>query len=410
MKVNFVRFVDYWLGIPICFALSVFHNIRKIFIPARVKEFKPKKIMFLELSEMGSAILAYSAMRRAKEMYPAAELYFWIFRKNQDSVHMSNIIPKQNVITMRDGNFLLFVVDIARNLWRIWREKIDIVIDMELFSRFTSILSYLSRAKARVGFHKFSLEGLYRGHLHTHKVNYNSYMHISKNFLALVWSLKANPEDRPLLKIDITNYDITVPKIKSSKEDEESIWRKLKELNGQIGKESKIIVLNPGINEILPLRKWPFENYIELAKRLLINPEIFIVIIGVESRSFDDGKIMCREISNRRFINFTGKTTVKELIDLYNISTLLISHDSGATNLASLTEIEAIVLFGPETPALYAPLTSKKTVLYSHLACSPCITAYNHRRSLCKDNKCLKMITVEEVYATAQKTLNNSQN
>ncbi|MBU3933803.1 MAG: hypothetical protein KKH11_03985, partial [Candidatus Omnitrophica bacterium] len=68
MKVNFARFVDYWLGIPICFALSVFHNIRKIFIPARVKEFKPEKIMFLELSEMGSAILAYSAMRRAKEM------------------------------------------------------------------------------------------------------------------------------------------------------------------------------------------------------------------------------------------------------------------------------------------------------------------------------------------------------
>jgi len=403
MKINFARSMDHWFGIPICFVLSVFCRIKKFFIPERFEKIKPKKIMFLELSEMGSAILAYSAIKKTKEMYPQAKLYFWIFKENQDSVHILDIIPKENVIVMRSNNFSSLIIDTIKNLWRVRREKIDVLIDMELFSRFSSALSYLSGAKIRVGFHRFSAEGLYRGNLQTHKVSYNPYMHISKDFLALVNSLKANSQNVPLLKESITNSETIVPKVKSSEEVKENIFRKLKEFNGQISKESKLIVLNPGINETLPLRKWPIKNYIELSKKLLINPSVFVIIVGVESKVLGNGEVMHQEISNSRFINLIGKTSVKELICLYNISTLLISHDSGAVNLASLTEINIVVLFGPETPSLYAPLTSKKIVLYSNLACSPCITAYNHRHSQCRDNQCLKRITVEEVYKSAER-------
>lgn len=402
MKINFTRYIDYWLGIPICFILSIFHNVQRLVIPRRFEGVTPRKILFLELSEMGSAIMAYSAMKRAKEMYPDAKLYFWIFKENQDSVRILNIIPKENVITMRSDSFLFLIIDVVRNLWQVRKEKIDAFIDMELFSRFSSILSYLSGAKIKVGFHKFTLEGLFRGDMHTHKVSYNPYLHISKNFLALVQSLRANSKDTPLLKIDIGNYDTTVPKIKSSKEAEENIWRKLGEFNAQITKENKIIILNPGINEMLPLRRWPIENYIEIAKKLLKDEKVFIVLIGLRPQS-SDAQFVLEAIRNKRCINFAGKTTANELVDLYNISNLLISHDSGATNLASLTEINIIVLFGPETPTLYAPLGSKKTVLYSNLACSPCITAYNHRRSMCRDNQCLKKITVEEVCESAER-------
>lgn len=407
MKINFMRKVDYWVGVPACFVLSIFYAMQKIFISKRPKQTYPKKILFLELSEMGSAILAYTAMKEAKQIYPDAELYFWIFSKNQDSVHILNIMPKENVITMRSESFLSLFIDTLRNLWRIWRERIDAVIDMELFSRFSSILSYLSGARIRVGFYRFSLEGLYRGNIHTHKVSYNPYMHISKNFLSLIQSIKADPLERPLLKMPLIDCETTVPKLKSSREEVENIWQRLKKINSQVCERNKIVILNPGINEVLPLRRWPIENYIELAKRLLVDPEIFVVIVGLESESFR-GKMMCQEISNPRLINFIGKTSVEELIALYNISDLLISHDSGATGLACLTRINIVVLFGPETPTLYAPLTSNKTVLYSNLACSPCVSAYNHRRSVCRDNRCLKMIAVDEVYTAANRYISTS--
>ena len=407
MQISIARKIDYWLGIPICFILSIFHKIQNIFTSRHLQEVMPKKILFLELSEMGSAILAYSAIKKVKEMYPEAELYFWIFRKNQDSVHILNIIPKQNVIVMRSGSFILLLTDTLKNFLRIRREGIEVVIDMELFSRFSSILTYLSGAKIRVGFHKFYLEGLYRGNLHTHKVSYNPYMHISKNFLALIYSLKAFTKEVPLIKISLMNHETTLPKIKSNDTKKEKIWQKLGEINDEIHKRNKLIILNAGISEILPLRRWPIENYTELTKRLLTDREIFIILVGIESQSFV-GKINYPQ-KDSHIINLIGKTTIEELLALYNISTLLISHDSGIPNLASLTDINMIVLFGPETPHLYAPLTSNKIVLYKNFACSPCITAYNYRRSVCKNNRCLQAVTVEEVYTAAKSYLYNSE-
>jgi len=152
------------------------------------------------------------------------------------------------------------------------------------------------------------------------------------------------------------------------------------------------------------LRGWPIENYINLTEKLLVDNEIFIILIGTREQA-TSGIIITEKIRNSRIIDSIGKTSVNELIDLFNVSSLLISHDSGATNLASLTNIHILVMFGLETPELYAPLTDRKVVLYANLACSPCVSAYNHRRSVCNDNICMKAITVDKVYSLARKYL-----
>jgi len=404
MKVNLAKSIDYWVGVPVCFILSIFSGLEKLINPRSSRDTNPEKIMFLELSEMGSAILAYSAMKKAREIYSDAELYFWIFRKNEESVHILGLVPKENVITMRDDNLLLLFLDTLRNLWRIRKERIDIVIDMELFSRFTGILSYLSGSKIRVGFNKFTFEGLYRGNLHTHKVNYNPYIHISKNFLSLVHSLKVNPDDVPLLKESLEHCQTSVPEVKPSRQDLENMWGELKELNSQISERNKIVVLNPGINDILPLRRWPIKNYIELAKRILSDDGVFIVLIGLSSQS-SDARLLTDALKSSRCLDFAGKTSVGDLIHLFNIASLFISHDSGAVGLASLSDIAMIVLYGPETPLLYEALTKNKKIFYKNFSCSPCLSAYNHRKSICKDNRCMQAITVDEVYDEAKEIL-----
>ena len=398
MKVGAARFIDHWVGIPVCFILSICNRI----FPAKAGANRQvRKVLFLELSEMGSAILAYSAMQKIKETYPAAQLYFWIFKKNQDSVHILNIMPGENVIVMRSDNFILLSIDTIKNLWRILREHVDVVIDMELFSRFSSILTYLSGAKIRVGFYGFCLEGLYRGNLHTHKVMYNPYMHISRNFLSLVYSLLTYEKEKPYLKINLENCYVEVPKIKSTPEAKAKIWSKLKSINAQTSQTGKLVIVNPGVNEILPLRKWPTENYIKLITKILSDEEAFVVLVGTEFQSAYGQRIL-QDIASPRIINLIGQTSIEDLLALLDISSLLVSHDSGIIHLASLTGIQIIVLFGPETPVLYMPLAAHPKVFYTDLACSPCLTAYNHRFSRCNDNKCLKLITVEEVYSAAR--------
>jgi hypothetical protein len=54
------------------------------------------------------------------------------------------------------------------------------------------------------------------------------------------------------------------------------------------------------------------------------------------------------------------------------------------------------VLFGPETPALYGSI-GNSIAITANLACSPCVSAANHRKTPCQDNVCMQKISVAEV-------------
>lgn len=398
-----MRKIDYWVGVPICFVLSALNHITRVF--SSKKQSKIKKVLFIELSEMGSTIFAYSSMKKAKEMYPDAKLYFMIFRENQESINLLNIIPPENVITIRSKSFVALTIDTIKALLKLRKEKIDVAIDLELFSRFTAILTYLSGASHRIGFHKYHMEGLYRGNLLTNKVAYNPHQHISHSFLSLIYSLKSPQNEIPMAKVCIKTEDVVIPRIKSTDEEKEKIWKKLREINPKISRRKKIILLNPNASKLIPIRKWPLHNYIELAKKLLMDKDVFIVITGIKDEK-PDAQTICNSIKNERCIDFTGKTlNLKELIDLYNISKMLITNDSGPAHFVSLTQIKIVVFFGPETPEIYRPMSQNCRVLYSHFACSPCVSAFNHRKTSCNNNKCLKAIIPNEVYEDVKNEL-----
>jgi hypothetical protein len=100
MNVDRVRKIDYWAGIPACWLLTMVGFFLKPL--ARKSPQSPQKYLFIELSEMGSAILAYPAMKALKKEYPSAELFFLIFEKNRASVDILKIMPKKNVFVIRD--------------------------------------------------------------------------------------------------------------------------------------------------------------------------------------------------------------------------------------------------------------------------------------------------------------------
>jgi hypothetical protein len=80
------------------------------------------------------------------------------------------VIPEENVLTIdgeRSFRFMTSTIGVLRTLRK---KKMDVILDMELFARFTASLSWLSRAGARIGFFRFHNEGLYRGDLLTHRV------------------------------------------------------------------------------------------------------------------------------------------------------------------------------------------------------------------------------------------------
>ena len=83
---------------------------------------------------------------------------------------------------------------------------------------------------------------------------------------------------------------------------------------------------------------------------------------------------------------------------LFYAADVLITNDGGPGHFATLTPIHTMVFFGPETGKLYGPLGQRNVVLESGIACSPCLSAYNHRLTFCDgDNQCLKRIAPDPV-------------
>ena len=146
------------------------------------------------------------------------------------------------------------------------------------------------------------------------------------------------------------------------------------------------------------------DRFVELGRKLLENSKITIILTGsIEEKQACE--VLLRKINPDRVINFAGKTTFKELITLYSISDLLITNDSGPVHFASTTDIPILALFGPETPKIFGPMSPNAKVISMELACSPCISVFNQKKSYCSDNQCMKQISVQLVISEAQKIL-----
>lgn len=80
---------------------------------------------------MGTAILAHSSLVKAKEISDGGELYFLIFEKNYESVALLDVLPTENILTIKEDSFWHFVASTFAMLVRIHRLRIDTVIDVE---------------------------------------------------------------------------------------------------------------------------------------------------------------------------------------------------------------------------------------------------------------------------------------
>lgn len=406
MNINTMRKVDKYIGIPLCFIMTGFLKILALF--QRKKSVEIKKILFIELSEMGSAIIADPAMRKAKKHF-LAELYFVIFKKNKASLDLLKTIPSENIFTLRDDNLFLFSYDVLCFCIWCWREKFSATLDLELFSRATALLSSLSLAPYRVGFYRFYNEGLYRGEIVTHRVHYNPHMHIAKNFIALVNALISNDGEKPYSKTEILDSELILNKVTSSSEECEVIYQKIKSLSPTFSpKENAIVLINPNASDLLPQRRWMPENFISLMQLILADyPHHYILITGAPNER-EQAERLKEKINNPRCLNFAGQNKFTELPALYNISQLMITNDSGPGHFSAVTHLQTFVLFGPETPKLYGSL-GNSIPIYAGLACSPCVSAANHRETPCQNNVCLQVLTPTLVYHIVKPHLHPTQ-
>ncbi len=416
IRVDTMRRIDHLAGVPLCALLSpfvlLFDWLRKL---VGKPSASPKKVLFIELSEMGSAILVDPAMRETIKR--GAQIYFLIFKSNQVSLELLKTVPNHQVITIDASGLVPLILSTLKVLWQIHQLKIDTVIDLELFSRFTALLTGCSLAKRRVGYHIFHGEGLWRGEMLTHAVHYNPHIHISKNFMSLVHAAFSSSQQLPFSKILIKDEDIVLAQAEVSAEQRDLVRQKimqcLNESNAnerlKLGFPNPLILINPNASDLLPQRRWAPARFSDLISQAAQKwPEaIFLITGSPEERPYAQ-RVMDDAKSNN-VINFAGHVKFTELPALYQLADLMVTNDSGPGHFSSVTPLATIVLFGPETPALYGSL-GKSIPIFAGLACSPCVSAANHRKTPCLDNVCMQAIQVPQVLGAMEKLLDSPTN
>jgi ADP-heptose:LPS heptosyltransferase len=397
LKIDRQRWVDRVAGPPLCWLLTLFHRLTGVDDPPR----EVRRILVVLLSEMGALVLTRPMFDRLREKHPSATFHVLCFEQNRAALDLLDIIPANQVIVVRNTSAVAFAIDSFRATRRMRSLRLDVVLDLELFARASAIFAGLSGAAIRVGFHRYTQEGLYRGDFMNRPVQYNPYQHIAQQFVRLADAIGSTTV--PTAKQLSETAPLRLSPLLLHPGELEAARRRLRETHPSIA-DRPLVFLGPG-GGLLPIRAWPAVSFARVAKELTARG-LAVAIIGL-SDDRELAQTIQRACGSPLCIDLTGYTrSVRDLTVLLHLGALLITNDGGTGHFASLTPIPAIVFFGPETPVLYGILSPRAVNMFKPVSCSPCLTAYNHRRSPCDgDNVCLKAISPEEVLTAAYELL-----
>jgi heptosyltransferase II len=150
-------------------------------------------------------------------------------------------------------------------------------------------------------------------------------------------------------------------------------------------------------------RRWGSDNYAVLAERLIGENDVNIVLLGT-ANEFQAGEKIAA--GDKNVLNLCGKTDIETAAAILSKARLFVGNDSGLAHLAAAVQTPLVVLSGADRPAETSPLSDKKTVIIrDELECISCV------KNICPKKgdafmRCMKEISVDEVYAAAQAMLN----
>jgi ADP-heptose:LPS heptosyltransferase len=380
MNISQMKFFDRYLGVPLCLALSFLVAFLDKIRHTRSLPQRPREVLLVKFWGMGSIILASDFVQTLRQTFPQARVSVATLRRNREIYEMLGLADE--IVDLEVGSIKEFLWGLLKLVRFFWHKDFDIAFDLEFTTRFSAIVTFLSRARQRIG---FRYPGIWRGWLFTKYVLFSERQKLRDSFLKLGQSTGIAPTEgqRPALKL--------------SAADERYVLSILRDEG--ITDLERLIVFNINASTLSLLRRWPGENFLALGQELVKRMNVHIVFIGDRNDSaYVEDTLSRLPHPNKNFHNLADKTSLSQLACLLKKARLLITNDSGPLHLAVHLGCPSVSFFGPETPLIYGPQGKDHFVFYKHLPCSPCLRIGNYKDGRCQEGKrCLKEITVEEV-------------
>jgi heptosyltransferase-2 len=159
-------------------------------------------------------------------------------------------------------------------------------------------------------------------------------------------------------------------------------------------------------------KRWPPGRVAEVIVRLTRESGATCVLFGAASDRPAGREIESSLPPDVRAINAIGRTDLRLLAGVVARCAAFVSNDSGAMHLAAALGVPLVALFGPTDDRVTAPLggpsrtgrDSEPEVLTRPVFCRPCML-----RDCPIDHRCMKRITVDDVFGAVSRRLSVSR-
>jgi ADP-heptose:LPS heptosyltransferase len=343
-----------------------------------------KKILVIQLGDIGDVVWMIPALLALKNAYPQAQLMIMTRYPNADILlddplisRVFQVLPGKNI---PDGIRVSFQL-----LYGLRREKFDLVIDLRADDR-GAITSFFTGAPLRAALYYPGLT--WRNRLFTHLVlepvpKKERVLGAAEQSLQIIRGLGMKEET-------------SIPRIIVSTESEQTVRQII---------TAEKIVAKKGWISINPFSRWAYKEWeIEKWRQLLSlvweKYNMPAVIIGSNEERERARKLF--EDTPSPVYNMAGLTSLREIGALLKMSRLHIGVDSAAPHIAAAVGTPSITIYGPSDWREWASPGENNKVVLPDMDCSPC------RQKGCDGNGrslCLETIGADKVQAVIETVL-----
>jgi len=333
--------------------------------------------LIVKLSSLGDIIHTLPAYSALQNKFPGTRISWLVENKGKQILDLVPGIDK--VIAVRAKGYRTTQTRFWQEIFHLKQEGCSIAFDFQGLLK-SGLLTFLSGAQKRIGFHPKNLKEPLASFFYTHrlcKIPENIHV-ITKNLKLLsMVGIQENSYEFPIsIPMDLT----------------ESVKNKLKNIG--YDEEKRIIILNVGA--AWQTKRWYPEKWIELIKIIKMEQrDLFLLLLWGNEHE----KELAYKIKEKTAVFISPFLSLKEVMALINEASLVVSGDTFALQAACALFRPVVGIFGPTNPRRNGPFNPRDRVVFHKLDCSYC-----YKRK-CSNLECLKRITPEEVAFSSLKIL-----
>lgn len=330
-----------------------------------------EKILLIRLSSLGDIVLTTPAIRAIRTHYPNAYIAMLVAKQSADVLrqnpHLNEIIQFNRSAKDKDTGEMVRIVRILR------QRKFALSFDFQRKLR-TELLMYLSGASERVG----------KGLLCTLRVPEQGNKHATEHYFDLLHAAGIPAEDRQL--------EMFLSKTERADACYAFEEAGISEIQLKIG-------LFPGAG--WKLREWMPERFAAIGDRLVEQYDAQVIIYGGPKEGELVHKV--KNLMHHPSIAFSGNLHIRQLAACIEKCDMFLTNDTGPMHIAAAVGTPTIALFGPGNHHRFQPIGDSHTIIRHDVPCSPC----KQFTDKCKNNICMKGITVDEVWETISRKIDS---